>query len=191
MIEPTITCPTCKTEIRLTESLAAPLVEATRQQFQEKLSQKDKEIAQREQVLRDKETAVLEAKRTIEQQVADQVAAQLKTARRQVIEEETKRAKQASAAELESKTRELTDLQEVLKSRERKLAEAQNAQAELIKKQRELDDAKREFELTVAKRVQDGLSEVRTQAKREAEEAAAEFERLRSRGFWGRLFGGK
>src|ERR1035437_5890879 len=102
MLEPTITCPTCKTEIRLTESLAAPLVEATRQQFQEKLSQKDKEIAQREQAIRDKETAVLEAKRTIEQQVADQVAAQLKTARRQVIEEETKRAKQASAAELES-----------------------------------------------------------------------------------------
>jgi len=87
-----------------------------------------------------------------------------------VIEEESKKAKQASAAELESKTRELADLQEVLNSREEKLAEAQNAQAELIKKQRELDDAKRELELTVAKRVQDGLAEVRTQAKREAEE---------------------
>ena len=170
-MEPTITCPKCKTEIPLTESLAAPLIEATRQQFEEKLSKKDEEIAQREQVLRDKEKQVSEAKRTLEQQVADQVAEQLKTERQRVIEEESRKAKQASAAELESKTRELAELQEVLNSREEKLAEAQNAQAELIKKQRELDDAKRELELTVEKRVQTGLTEVRTQAKREAEDA--------------------
>jgi len=170
MIEPTIICPKCKTEILLTESLAAPLVEATRQQFEEKLSKKDEEIAQREQVLRDKEKQVSEAKRTLEQQVSDQVAEQLKTERLRVIEEESKKATQASAAELETKDRELADLQEVLKSRDEKLAEAQNAQAELIKKQRELDDAKRELELTVAKRVQAELSEVRTQAKREGEE---------------------
>jgi len=170
MIEPTIICPKCKTEILLTESLAAPLVEATRQQFEEKLSKKDDEIALREQALRDKEKQVSEAKRGLEQQVADQVAEQLKTERLRVIEEESKKAKQASASELETKDRELADLQEVLKSRDEKLAEAQNAQAELIRKQRELDDAKRELELTVAKRVQDELSEVRTQAKREAEE---------------------
>jgi hypothetical protein len=146
------------------------LVEATRQQFEEKLSKKDDEIALREQALRDKEKQVSEAKRGLEQQVADQVAEQLKAERQRVIEEESKKAKQASAAELETKDRELADLQEVLKSRDEKLAEAQNAQAELIKKQRELDDAKRELELTVAKRVQAELSEVRTQAKREGEE---------------------
>ena len=55
MVEPSITCPKCKTEIRLTESLAAPLIEATRQQFEEKLSRKDEEIAQGEHVLREKE----------------------------------------------------------------------------------------------------------------------------------------
>jgi hypothetical protein len=171
MIEPTITCPKCNTEIPLTASLAAPLIEATRKQFEEKLSQKDKEIAQREQVLRDQEKKVTEAKRNLEQQVSDQVAEQLKTERQRVIAEESKKAKQASAAELDAKEREVNELQEVLKSREEKLAEAQKAQAELITKQRELDDAKRELELTVAKRVQDGLSEVRTQAKREADES--------------------
>ncbi len=40
MAEPTITCPNCKTEIRLTESLAAPLIAATRKQFEDQLSQK-------------------------------------------------------------------------------------------------------------------------------------------------------
>jgi hypothetical protein len=33
MTEPTILCPNCKTEIRLTESLAAPLIDATRSQY--------------------------------------------------------------------------------------------------------------------------------------------------------------
>ena len=50
------------------------------------------------------------------------------------------------------------------------LAEAQNAQAELIRKQRELDDQKRELDLTVETRVQESLGDVRLKAKREAEE---------------------
>ena len=170
MTEPTITCPNCKTEIRLTESLAAPLIAATRQQFEKQLSQKDAEIAQREQSIRDKEKQVAEAKRNLDTQVADQVAAQLKAERSRVIEEESKKAKLAAANELDGKVRELADLQEVLKVRDAKLAEAQQAQAELIKKQRELDDAKRELELTVEKRVQEGLGDVREKAKREAEE---------------------
>jgi hypothetical protein len=170
MTELTITCPKCKTDFPLTESLAAPLIEATRQQFEQKISQKNEEIAQREQAVRDQEKQVLEEKRAIAQQVTDQVAEQLNTERARLIEDERKKAKLASAAEIDTKNQELTELQEVLKVRDEKLAEAQKAQAELIKKQRELDDAKRELELTVETRVQEGLSEVRSQAKREAED---------------------
>jgi hypothetical protein len=35
--EPTIICPKCKTEIKLTESLAAPLVESIRLDYEERL----------------------------------------------------------------------------------------------------------------------------------------------------------
>lgn len=171
MTEPTITCPSCQTEIRLTESLAAPLLAATRQQFEQQLSQKDREIAAREQGVRDREKQIAEEKRRLEDQVAEQVAAQLKVERMRVIEEESRKAKQAIAQELEGKSRELAELQELLKGRDAKLAEAQQAQAEMIKKQRELDDARRELELTVEKRVQDGLNEVRSLARREAEES--------------------
>ncbi|GMR21075.1 MAG: hypothetical protein BMS9Abin36_1674 [Gammaproteobacteria bacterium] len=45
MTEPTTTCPKCKTEIKLTESLAAPLIESTRQQFEQQLAQEDSKIA--------------------------------------------------------------------------------------------------------------------------------------------------
>ena len=40
----------------------------------------------------------------------------------------------------------------------------------------ELDDAKRELELTVEKRVQDGLLATREQAKKEAEEGVAQLD---------------
>lgn len=170
MTEPTIICPNCATEIRLTESLAAPLLAATRQQFEEQLREKDRNISEREQGLFLQQQQLLEAQKTLERQVTEQVEAQLKLARKQLIEEESRKAKLAVATELEAKSQELQDLNQILKSREAKLAEAQQAQAELIKKQRELDDAKRELELTVAKRIQDGLAEVRAQAKREAED---------------------
>jgi len=49
MTEPTIICPNCKTEIKLTESLAAPLIETTRKQFEQQLADKDRDVAQRNQ----------------------------------------------------------------------------------------------------------------------------------------------
>lgn len=170
MTEPTISCPHCKTEIRLTESLAAPLIAATRKQFEQQLLRKDDEIARREQGIREKEKEVAEVKRTLDTQIADRVAVQLNTERIRVIAEESRKAKLASAAELENKIRELAELQEVLKGRDEKLAAAQKVQAELTKKQRELDNARRELELTVEKRIQDGLGEVRAKARQEAEE---------------------
>jgi len=51
MTEPTITCPNCKTEIKLTESLAAPLIESTRRDYERRLAQKEVDIAKREEAV--------------------------------------------------------------------------------------------------------------------------------------------
>lgn len=51
MTEPMIVCPNCKTEIKLTESLVAPLISATRKQFEQQLAQKDSDIAQRNDLI--------------------------------------------------------------------------------------------------------------------------------------------
>jgi len=133
--------------------------------------QKDGEIAKREQGIREKEKQITEARRTLDDQIASQVAAQLSTERSRVIAEESRKAKLANAAELDSKAREIAELQDVLKVRDEKLAAAQKVQAELARKQRELDDAKRELELTVETRVQHGLNAVRVLARQEAEES--------------------
>lgn len=164
--EPTIICPNCKTEIRLTESLAAPLIEDTRRDFEKRLAVKDAEIAGREQSIRDREAAVAKAREMIDEQVTET----LRTERAKIAADEAKKAKQALATDLDQKDQALAELQAVLAQRDAKLAEAQQAQVELIRKQRELDDAKRELELTVEKRVQGALDETRTRARKEAEE---------------------
>ena len=167
MNDPTITCPNCKTEIKLTESLAAPLIESTRKQYEQRIADKDTEVAKREAAIRDQQTALAKARESIDEQVADK----LKTERAVIAGEEAKRARILLAGDLENKTKELDALQEVLKQRDEKLAEAQKAQAELIRKQRELDDAKREMDLTIEKQVQASLATVRDKAILEAEES--------------------
>jgi hypothetical protein len=170
MNEPTIICPNCKTEIKLTESLAAPLIASTRKQFEQQLAQKDDDIAKREQAMRDREKQLADAKKQIDRQVADQVAEQLKKDRADIIAEEARKARLATAGDLEQKARQVAELEEVLKQNNKKLAEAQNAQAELLKKQRELDDAKRELGLTVQKGIQEGLLAARQEARKQAED---------------------
>jgi hypothetical protein len=153
-------------EIKLTESLAAPLVRATRQEFESKLAEKDTVIARREGAVRAQEQAVAAARK----QVADEIEAGIRCKREAIAAEEAKKARLVVSDELQDSARELGELQVILRAKDEKLANAQNAQADLLRKQRELDDAKREFELTVEKRVQESLGGVRDKAKREAEE---------------------
>jgi hypothetical protein len=166
MTEPTIICPSCKAEIKLNESLAAPLIEATRKEFEKRLAQKDADIAKREASLHDQQKALSKAKESIDEEVAEK----LRLERSKIVADEARKAKLAIATDLERKDKELEELQQVLSQRDEKLAVAQNAQAELIRKQRELDDAKREMELTIEKRIQEGLTATRDQARKEAEE---------------------
>jgi len=166
MAEPTVVCPQCKTEIKLTESLAAPLLADVKRQFEQRLAQKDADMAKREQSLTERAEAIEKAKANLDQQIA----AKLQQERVRIAAEEQQKAKMVLGNDLNQKAKEISTLQEVLKQRDAKLAEAQQAQAELIGKQRELDDAKRELELTIAKRVQADLGSEREKAKKEAEE---------------------
>lgn len=166
MSEPTIVCPNCRHEVKLTESLAAPMLEATRRDFEKRLAEKDAGIAKRETALQQQQAQLEQAKEAIDEQVAEK----LKAERTRLQNEATKTAKQMFGAELDAKQRELLEAQEILKDRDKKLAEAQKTQADLLRKQRELDDEKRELDLTIEKRVAQSLTSARDQAKKEAEE---------------------
>jgi hypothetical protein len=166
MIEPTIICPNCQTEIKLTESLAAPLIQETRQHYEQELAHKEVDIARREAAVQELQSDLTKARETIDAQVAVKVTAE----REKIAADEARKARLIFANDFEQKAKEIAELQAVLKERDVKLAEAQSVQVELLRKQRELDDAKREMDLTIEKRVQESLLIVRDKAKQEAEE---------------------
>jgi hypothetical protein len=156
MSEPIVTCPNCSTNIPLTASLAAPLIKATQQKYEQAMAAKERDIAEREasigaqRELLDRERAAFEAN----------LAEKLGVERLRIAAEEAAKAKRLAAADLDTKTREVTELHAVLKQRDEKLAQAQMAQAELMRKERQLQDEKRELEFSVEKRVQLRMAEV-------------------------------
>jgi hypothetical protein len=166
MAEPTIVCPQCKTEIKLTESLAAPLLESVRRDYEQRLMQKDADVDKREKILHEREAVLQKQKETLDEQVAKKIQQE----QVRIAAEESKKARLAVGGELDQKLKEIDELQGILKQKDAKLADAQKAQADLLRKQRELDDAKRELDLTIEKRVQSDLAAAREKAKKEAED---------------------
>ncbi len=166
MTDLTITCPNCDHEIPLTESLAAPLIADTKRQFEAASAKKDREIAAREAALRDQASALDKARASVDSTVAEKLAAE----RQRIAAEEAGKAKQLLASDLDEKNKALAELQNVLKARDQKLAEAQKVQAEFLRKERELDDAKRAMDLTIQQKISAGLDSERAKAKLEAEE---------------------
>ncbi|HLZ04288.1 MAG TPA: DUF2130 domain-containing protein [Bradyrhizobium sp.] len=166
--EPILHCPNCNHEIKLTESLAAPLLDKSRRQFQEQLAQKDAEVARQTDALRKEQQELTLAR----QQVEERVRHRLEAERAQLVATEAKKAKEAVAAELHANAAEAAELRGILEANNAKLAEAQQAQAELLRRQRTLDEEKRELDLTIEKRVQASVVDIQARAKKEADEAA-------------------
>ena len=96
--DPQIVCPTCRTEIKLTESLAAPLIAETRRQFEHQLAAKEADFGRREAQLKRAQDEVTKAREAID----EQVAGKLKAERAAIAETKATRARHASAAEIAS-----------------------------------------------------------------------------------------
>src|SRR5678816_3057510 len=132
MNEPTITCPHCNAELRLTEPLADPLIRTAREQYEKRIAQKEDDVARRESAIAAQRAELARAVEAIEQQVTSRLKIE-----REIAAEEAKRAQ---LSELQSKIDQVAHLQRELRERDNKLAEAQKAQAESSRKQRELED---------------------------------------------------
>ena len=159
MPEPTITCPNCKTEIKLTESLAAPMVESVRREYELKMSAKDREVKDKEDKLRKERESI-----------DDVVAAKVKLERSAIAESEAKKAKEAVSDELTKMQQEKSEAQELLKDRNSKLAEAQKNEMELRKERQKLQDEKDQFEIEKQRAIDEERASIRETAQKEADE---------------------
>ena len=159
MTEPTITCPNCGTEIKLTESLAAPMVASLRKEYEQKISAKDREVKEKEDNLRKERESI-----------DDAVAAKLKLERSAIAESEAKKAKEAVSDELTKMQQEKSEAQELLKDRNSKLAEAQKNEMELRKERQKLQDEKEQFEIEKQRAIDEERAKIREVAQKEADE---------------------
>jgi hypothetical protein len=94
MSEPIIVCPKCHSDIPLTESLAAPLLAATRRDYERRIADKDRDIAERAEALHRQQADLEKARGDVDQQVSDNVQAE----RKRIAAEESEKAKRLAAA---------------------------------------------------------------------------------------------
>jgi hypothetical protein len=156
--DPTITCPHCKTEVRLTESLAAPIVEATRAQYEAKLhaersviakaeaekarlalkadiDQKAKDLADLKGVLADRDAKLVEAQKAQTEALKKQ--RELDDARRELdLSVEKKVQESLAAARAQAKQEVETDLKLKMSEKEQTIT-AMQKQIEELKRRAE------------------------------------------------------
>lgn len=166
MSDPRIVCPNCSTPIRLTDTVVAPLIARTREQFERQFARKDAEFSKRESSIRKMRDALAKTRKAIDAEIARKLRAE----RTSIAKSEEKKIRRALAGDLAERDRRLAELQRNLNANRSKLADAQKAQTEVMRKARELDDAKRELDLKVEEKVQASLAKVRSTAKAEAED---------------------
>lgn len=178
--EPSLSCPKCGASIALTQSLAAPLVAATRAQYEQRLSAQANAFAAEKQALsvqqeaNERKAAELEATARKQQQemaraVQDGVQKQLVTERKAITEQESVRARQQVEDELRTQREAAKSQSERIQALTQKLTAAQASQAYLLKKERLLEDKERELTLDVQKGITAGLAEARAKALAEAQ----------------------
>ncbi|MBE0542228.1 MAG: DUF2130 domain-containing protein [Verrucomicrobia bacterium] len=159
-----ITCPKCKAEIPLTDAMAHQVREQMEKEFAARQRKLVESIEVREKTVADQAKSVAEAQRTVERQVADQLADE----RKKLQAEAQAEAKQGLSVEMQ-------DLRNQLEDRQNKLAESQNAELELRKQQRQLEERGKELELEVARK----LDEERNKIADHARQQGADAERLK------------
>jgi hypothetical protein len=178
--EPALICPKCGESIKLTESLAAPLVAATRAQYEQRLAdqaktfQAEKQLIVRQQEANEKRAAELEAaarkqEHAIAQAVQDGITKQLAGERKKIAEQESARARLHVEDELKAEREAVALQKERTQDLERKLTLARAAETGLLKKQQQLEDKERELERDLQKGIAAARAEERARALAEVQ----------------------
>lgn len=164
--EPKVTCPKCLHVFAITEAMTAAIEAKLQAKHAQDAAVREQAIAAREQSIVAAEAELARAKSSIEAQVESR----LRKERAEIADDEARKARLALESDLTGKDRLIKQLGETISSLNSKLGAAQEAEATLLRKERELNDAKRELELSVEQKVTASLEAVREQARREVEE---------------------
>jgi len=135
-------------------------LDAERAQFREQGKAAADAIAAREKMMADQAKSLAEAQNAIEKQVADKVA----TEREKLQAEAREQAKAGISVEMQNLRNQLADQQ-------KKLTDAQQAELDLRKNQRELESRTKDLELEVARKLDEERNKIADQARQQGAEA--------------------
>ena len=142
MNDTNITCPKCGAEFPLSEAVSHRLRDQLKADFEKERGQLNEALASRERKLNE-EQATLAIR---QKDLAAELARQLEGERRKLTAEVARQAEDKLGTQL-------ADLQAQLGEQQAKLRQAQEAELSLRRQQRELEDAKNNLELEVARKL--------------------------------------
>ncbi len=158
----TIICPKCKYEIEVTEALSLQLREQLRKEYEAERRRQEQEFAAKSEELRRREQELKASREAMDAEVQ----ARLVRERARLAEEALAKAREAVALEI-------TERDAALSEAKARLQQAQQAELDLRKRARELEDQKRELDLAVARKIDEEVEKIRRQARKEAAEERA------------------
>lgn len=142
MTDTNITCPKCGAEIPLTEAVSHRLREQLAAEFEHQRTELNAALKKREDRLVTEKAALEQSAKSIQ----DQVARQLEAERKRLVADAARQAEEKLGTDLKELRSQLDDQREKLKA-------AQEAELDLRKKQRELEEARQNLELEVTRKL--------------------------------------
>jgi hypothetical protein len=161
-----ISCPVCKAEFPLTETLAQPLIDAERQKAQRDVQERASALQALEaELVRDRQE-MTELQRGLDEQasaIEATVQQKLQSERKTLAEVAEKKAAAFYAGKLSNAEQELAAAQA-------KITKAEAGELLARKEREELESAKRNLELTITRRLDEERDKLRKQATLEEQE---------------------
>lgn len=153
MAEQNIKCPSCGSDIPLTEALSSKIKEGLRAEYEQKARQQELEIRKREDELKRRASELEESKKSVD----DMVAKKLAMERTRLFDDARKKA-------VEQVETEIKDLREDKLRKERQLEEFRKTELELRRRAREIEEEKKALELETARRLDAEREKIRQDA---------------------------
>lgn len=148
----TIICPSCSTEIEVTETLSLQLRKQIEGEMNAKVKKLNDELAAEKEKIKDERT-----------KIEKEFEEKLKKDKLEMWEKAKAKAK-------EEQDLKLKDMTEELKEKDAKLKEAQEQELVLRKKQRELEEKEKQIELEMQRKLDTERIKIETEAKKKASE---------------------
>lgn len=169
MNEPSITCPQCKSEVKLTESLAAPLVKQTEERYRRMMEERQKDLEGERDKLRAREASLQKAQEDLDATLRQRLAQE----RRTIADEEQKKARASLQADLDAAKQEKDVVQTELDASRKKLLDARALELQLRQERQSLKEAQDQFELDKQRAIDEAKAGIRAEAAQQAEQQAS------------------